>query len=785
MIVSTNDCNKFCFYYITNDFNPEMKKIKNIIIIISKLFLLLSLVSLTNCSSSKKKQFSQSEATFVGSKTCTECHQKEYDDWMGSDHQLAMDTANANSVVGDFNNTTHTFKGFTSKFYKKGDKFYVYTKGPKGKAEEYEIVYTFGVRPLQQYVIAFDKGRFQLLPIAWDVQTKSWYHMGETVYEDMEIKHDDWLYWTNNGQNWNGMCVECHTTNYHKGYNTVTHEFNSTYSEINVSCEACHGPASIHNEWAAIDKNDRPEIAHFGFLVKQKNLNTEETLDQCAYCHARRSGLGNNKHEGNSYMDQFIPQLGKAPYFHLDGQILEEDYVFASFTQSKMHGNHVRCSDCHDIHGLKIKTQGNGTCWQCHDKNKYDTYEHHFHKGEPMSGLMSTNGIYEKGNGTQCVDCHMAGAIFMGVDFRRDHSLRIPRPDLTRTIGTPNACTSCHKDQKPEWAEKHIKDWYKHEPTLHYGTVFAAAEKSENGIDKQLVELIQNDSTANMVKAIAISYLPNYQGEQNSKIIENEFNNNNPLIRFTAVRNYFHSNQEYYINKIKIFLLDSIKSIRTEAAQKILGIPNANIGKDYEKPYNDALSEYIAYLNHSADFAGSRHNSGNLYQNLKQYERAAKEYKEAIRIDKFFIPAYINLAILYSQIKQIDEAEDVLFSLINTGESGFEGYYYLGLIKSEKNEFKDAIKYLLKAAEINPDMPRIYYNLGLLYQKSGEKAKAEKALKETLKISPDNLDYMYTLSYFYIQEKQFTKAETYAKQIIEKYPNQKIGHDLLKASQEK
>lgn len=332
-----------------------MNNTKSIAVIINSIPIWLILFNLTNCSSDKKNQLSNAGPKFVGSITCIECHQKEYDDWMGSDHQLAMDRATAKSVVGDFNNTTHTFKGFTSKFYKKAEKFYVYTQGPEGIAEEYEITYTFGVRPLQQYVIAFEKGRYQILPIAWDTQSKSWYHTGETVYKDMEIKPDNWLYWTNNGQNWNGMCAECHTTNYHKGYNPKTHEFNSIFSEINVSCEACHGPASLHNEWAGIDEKDRPEISHSGFLVKQKNLNTEEMLDQCAYCHARRSGLGDNPQKGNSYMDQFIPQLAKAPYFHLDGQILEEDYVFASFTQSKMHGKHIRCADCHDIHGLKLE----------------------------------------------------------------------------------------------------------------------------------------------------------------------------------------------------------------------------------------------------------------------------------------------------------------------------------------------------------------------------------------------------------------------------------------------
>lgn len=744
------------------------------------LFFLFSLIS---CGSDKNTQIIKTKAEFVGSQTCIECHKKEYDDWMGSDHQLAMDRPNPKSVVGDFNNTSHTFNGFTSKFYKKGDKYFVYTQGTEGKAEEYEIAYTFGVHPLQQYAIAFEKGRYQMLPIAWDTQSNSWYHMGEKVYKDLEIKPDDWLYWTNNGQSWNGMCAECHTTNYHKGYDPKTHDYHTTYSEINVSCEACHGPGSKHNEWAAISEDGRPEISNYGFFVKQKNLNTEEMLDQCAYCHARRSGLADNEHTGNSYMDQFIPQLAKRPYFHVDGQILEEDYVFASFTQSKMHGKHVRCADCHDIHGLKLKKQGNGVCYQCHVEDKYASYSHHFHKGEAMEGLISNNGVHEDGNGTQCVDCHMTGGKYMGVDFRRDHSIRIPRPDLTRTIGTPNACTGCHKDKEPVWAEKQIKEWYKHEPPLHYGTVFYAAENYEPGADKQLVKLIQGDSTANMVKAIAISYLPNYRTEQNAAVIEKEFTNPIPLIRYTAVRNYFHSNQAHYIKKIKPFLLDSIKSIRIEAAQQLSKIPNMQPGKDYAEAYNNALAEYVSYLDYSADFSGSRQNSGNLYQNLKQFDLSVENYKEAIRIDKFFIPAYINLAILYSQIKQIEKAESVLHSLINTGESGYEAYYYLGLVKSEQGKFDEAIKYLNKAAEINPETPRVFYNLGLLYQKTGKKAKAEKSLKQSLRISPDNLDYMYTLCYFYIQEKQFKKAESIAKEIIGKYPDQKIGHDLLKAAQ--
>lgn len=155
------------------------------------------------------------EPKFVGKEKCFDCHKKEYDLWTGSHHDRAMDIANDSTVLGNFNNAEFTSNGITSKFYKKDNKFYVYTNGPGGKMGEFEISHTFGFTPLQQYLIPFEKGRYQCLPIAWDTEKKEWFSLIEATYDEFPDP-SDWLYWTNNAQNWNGMCAECHSTNLQK-----------------------------------------------------------------------------------------------------------------------------------------------------------------------------------------------------------------------------------------------------------------------------------------------------------------------------------------------------------------------------------------------------------------------------------------------------------------------------------------------------------------------------------------------------------------------------------------
>ncbi|MEI7982439.1 MAG: cytochrome c3 family protein, partial [Bacteroidota bacterium] len=333
-------------------------------------------------------------AVFTGGKACIECHQKEYRLWSGSDHDKAMSVASDSSMLGDFNNAEFTYDGKTSKFYKRDGKFFVFTEGPGGEMREFRISHTFGVRPLQQYLVPFRSGKYQCLPIAWNTVEKKWFNMAAMVYKPEDLKPDNWLYWTNQAQNWNSMCAECHSTNLQKNYDLSTKSYHTTWSDINVNCEACHGPGSAHIEWARLPELARPLDNNAGLIVKTSSITSRQYVESCAPCHARRNSLGPYDHRHNDFLSNEIPQLPVTPYYFVDGQILEEDYEYGSFTQSRMYMKDVRCGDCHDPHSLKRKFEDNALCTQCHRADEYDTFDHHMHKskGDPGTSFINKQG---------------------------------------------------------------------------------------------------------------------------------------------------------------------------------------------------------------------------------------------------------------------------------------------------------------------------------------------------------------------------------------------------------
>ena len=723
------------------------------------------------------------QANFAGSQSCVECHEKEFDLWKGSDHDNAMDTAIASTVLGDFNNAEFEFNGFINKFYIRDGRYFVYTEGPDGNPGEFQVAYTFGIRPLQQYLIPFENGRYQVLPITWDTEKNEWYHMVDTVYHGQEIQPDDWLYWTNNGQNWNGMCAECHSTNLRKNYNPETHVYNTTWSEIDVSCEACHGPGSNHNEWAEFSKIEKKAYNNYGLVVQTSNISSRELVDQCAYCHARRTSFDDFIHPRNDLFDIISPHLPTEPYYFPDGQILEEDYVYGSFTQSKMHQNNVRCTNCHDVHSLNLKFDGNKLCQQCHKKEKYDNYEHHFHKnfneeGEPLV-LNDGNTIVKVGEGAQCVACHMPGRYFMGVDYRRDHSMRIPRPDLSEKLGTPNACNQCHTDQTSEWAASYTEKWYPESNLFHFGeSIFLAQQNDTIAIDL-LVNLINSELTSPLIKATATSYLVNFLNDETMALSRELLKDKEALVRREAIRSFVPNDAEDLIQSLAPLLFDSTKMIRMEAAYSLSGVPFENFDSIQRNQLTIAIDEYIAAMEYTADFAASRHNLGNIYGNLGQTEKAIENYNEAIKIDNQFFPAKVNLAMLYNNIGRNNEAELLLKDVANINSNDGNTQYSLGLLLAEEKKYEEAVVHLENAAKLLPGNARVFYNLGLLQDFLGDKQAAQTSLITAKNIEPDNLSFQVALIDFYLKQKEYSKAKPLAIEYKENNPDDQSVDQLI------
>ncbi len=721
-------------------------------------------------------RFRPGEARFAGSESCKDCHEKEYLLWQGSDHDLSMDTAVASTVLGDFNDAVFERNGFVSRFFMRDDKYFVHTRGPEGKPGDFQIAYTFGFRPLQQYLVPFGKGRLQCLPIAWDTDRKQWYHLADSVYRGQEIAPSDWLYWTNNGQNWNGMCAECHSTNLRKNYDPQSREFHTTWSEIDVSCEACHGPGSEHNKWAGLPAWKRLSGQNYALAVKTSGISAQQQVNQCAYCHARRSSFDDFIHPRDNVFDILSPQLPVEPFYYPDGQILEEDYVYGSFTQSKMHRNKVRCNNCHDVHSLKLKKQGNALCLQCHQPAKYDSYEHHFHKtfeeqGEPLI-LQGGQKTVAVGEGSLCINCHMPSAYFMGVDYRRDHSMRIPRPDLSDALGTPNACTGCHTDKSNAWAASLTGKWYEgaHQRP-HFGKTMLLAAKGDTTAVPGLLELVKDEQTASIIKAAAIAYLATFPQEQAVEKVREMLAHPEPLVRREAVRGFSPRDLDDLAGSLAPLLKDSTKMVRLEAVSRLSAAPARSLDSLQQKDFDAAVNEYIAAMEYSADFPGSRHNLGNLYANLGQAEKAETNYLEAIRIDEQFFPAIINLAMLYNRMGENGKAEILLKHMVEKHPDFDEAYYSLGLLYSEMQRYDESLSFLEEAARRIPRRARIWFNLYNLQLFKGLTDKAEASLQQCLALESGSVEFGYAAIEFYLKAKQVAKAKEYAARVLRYHPD--------------
>ena len=708
-----------------------------------------------------------SDATFVGRENCVDCHQEAYELWLGSDHDNAMDLANEQTVLGDFNNAEFEHGGVISRFYKQGDEYFVFTEGPGGEMAEFEVRYTFGVEPLQQYLVPFPGGRVQALPIAWDTERQRWF----TLNPDAVISPDDWLHWTRNGQNWNGMCAECHSTNLRKNYDAGNKTFNTTWSEIDVSCEACHGPGSQHVAWAEIDPMGRPESEDYSLVVNTRGMDNREQVELCAPCHSRRSEVGDYDHSQANLLENLVPSLLAEGVYHADGQILEEDYVWGSFVQSKMYQNGVRCSDCHDVHSLALHKEGNELCLQCHQADTYDAYEHHFHQkvfeGQPSDGAL-------------CIKCHMPEQPFMVIDYRADHSLRVPRPDLSLEIGVPNACSQsgCHDDQTVEWSADAFTKWYGTARKPHFGTILAAARSGEPGAEEGLRRLVENSLYPTIVRATALNALQAYPGEQTAKLVQRALADDEALLRHTAVDVVATESPETLVELLAPLLFDPVRAVRIQAASRL-----GRVGREYFKAYqrtalDTELAEYIEAMKASLDFAAAGMNLGNLYGAQGDSDTAESFYRTAIEVDDLFFPAKMNLAILLSQQGRNDETEQLLREVLDAYPDQYDAAYSLALLLAGSNRGDEALTFFARASDGMPQRSRVHYNYGLLLAQLGNDAEAETALWKALSLESKSIDYLYALIDFYFRRDRLNEALKLAEQMIIDHPENRLGHDL-------
>ncbi len=705
-----------------------------------------------------------SAAEYVGAKQCKNCHQEEYKLWQGSHHDMAMKHANKNSVLGNFNNVSLKLSEKKSRFFRKDKQYWVNIQGPDGKLHDYQIKYTFGFEPLQQYMVEFDDGRVQLIPFAWDSRSKQqggqrWFNL----YSKFTKNHQE-FYWTNTGQNWNYMCADCHSTNVQKNFNVKNNTYKTTWSEINVACEACHGPASEHIKWSQ-NKTNHVKINRFGFdrdlgkpvtqwlnrknnpaLQPQPNHKTQQSL-MCAQCHSRHTQLSDDDYlSSNSIGDRYLLNLIKNENYYADGQIYDEVYVYGSFLQSKMHKKGVTCSNCHDPHSAKLTLPKETLCLQCHDSKTYDTENHHFHPANSTGAL--------------CVNCHMPETTYMQIDKRADHGWHIPQPDLSLKLGTPDTCLSCHNDKDSQWSSQQVSKWYPKstiDKQSDFSTAFTLAEMGHPQASLELTKISQDKNYASIIRASALERMQDIPDQNSFISIARGVKDKDELIRLGSIQGAQNMPQTERWQLLEPLLADKVLAVRSQAAS-VLAPLWLNLSEPQQTKLQPALDDYLKIQDFNADRGFAHTNKGNILAHMGHYTEAEAAYDQSIRIEPNFSTAYVNKAELYRrQANKNNDGESKNIATLKQGlkaqPDGGDLYYSLGLSMIRSKKKSAAIAYLKKATEVEPQNSNYHYVYALSLKQT-QPVQAQIAMQQTYQIS-GNPRHLYALCEMQIEQKSF------------------------------
>lgn len=664
--------------------------------------------------------------------------------WQKSHHYKSMLPATAENMLGNFDNQEITVGGITSFFYKVADEYWVKTDDENGNIKDYKIDYVFGFEPLQQYLIETEQGRYQALSLSWDSRPSErggqrWFH----IQGDDHIPNNDRLHWTQPLQNWNGMCADCHSTELKRNYDVDNDRFDTTMKTINVSCGSCH-----------TDENYQDFKTQFNWTITE-GQNTAEWLGEkrksreievCAACHSRRTPLTNSFKSSGLYLNSFAPTLITSPEYFPDGQVRDEDYVWGSFLQSKMYAKGVICSDCHDPHSLELKASGNDLCAQCHVPTYFDTKPHHNHP--------------EGSTGSQCVNCHMPETTYMQVDARRDHSLRIPRPDLNHKTSSPDACTTCHADQTPRWAATNIKDWFGEEASLkpHYGEVFNDVMKNEPGAEARLKRLIHDDELPEIIRASGFTLLSNYPSEDSAQHIIRGLSSSEPLIRLGALRATGFIPPEQKNKILSPLLRDGIKAIRIETHTAL----------------SKSSAETLTASEQTMWRGEGRYNAALFQQSLGNMQGAEEGYLKAQAIEPFFAASYVNLADLYraeGNDKETGKMIDLGLDLL-PDDPALNFSKALHSIRSGNSDV--AYSYLEKAVSLAPENARYAYVYAIALNDSGNSQKAILVLKRAHRLSPNDDNLNMLLLNLERTRGNWKQALKYANKLSKLYPDNQM-----------
>lgn len=720
----------------------------------------------------------------VGSEACASCHTAEHAAWQGSHHDWALKPATEAHVLGDFGDAVVEHHGVRTRFFRRDGRFMVETWDVAAPPVEREVRYTVGVTPLQQYLVDGERGRLQALSLAWDTRPaeaggKRWFHLlpGEA------IPPDDPLHWTRFHHDWAASCASCHQTELRKGYDPATDSYATRWADLTVGCEACHGPGAAHVAWAeagAAGTDDGLAVrlsaageGRWSFAAGAPIARWEgeprprPELEVCAACHSRRRPLLDGWTPGAPFLDTHLPALLDEGLYFPDGQIQDEVFEWGSFVQSRMHAAGVTCTDCHEPHGLRLRAEGNALCAQCHLPEAFDSQAHHRH--EPGS------------EGALCVSCHMPARSYMVVDPRRDHSFRVPRPDLSDELGTPHACAACHADRGNAWAAQTVARWFPEGRWRegHYGRAIQAGRTDGPEAEALLRALVLDAAQPAVARATAMTLLPSHVSERSIDAYETALVDPDPLVRIGALRALEPFTPPQRFGAAFPLLRDQVASVRIEAARALADIPAEALEPADAAVLEAALGELMRAEAANAERPDAQLNLGNLQLQRGNPGEAEAAYRRALALEPSFTGAAVNLADLYRATGRDADGEKALRETLARVPEDPALHHSLGLLLARTERTAEAVAALAEAARLAPENARYAYVHGVALSSAGQPDAALAVLAEAQRRHPRDADILTALALLHRDRGDLAQAVRHAELLVAAHPDLAEARDLL------
>jgi tetratricopeptide (TPR) repeat protein len=344
---------------------------------------------------------------------------------------------------------------------------------------------------------------------------------------------------------------------------------------------------------------------------------------------------------------------------------------------------------------------------------KFDVVEHHGHTNATVG----------------CVDCHMPSTTYMGVDDRRDHGFRVPRPDLTVATGVPNACANCHAEQTPDWAANALSDW--HGDSVRDRPQFATALAAGRSgyANAELVAAIIATDTPGIARATAISLLAAPFSQDDFRVIQGGLLDPDPLVRIAALRTLRYTPSDFRLQQGFQLLTDDVRGVRIEAVLAYADV-RYQLQQGYQSEFSKAALEFRQSLEFLAERPESHAQLGGFAAASGDLQQAAEHYERALAMEPRSIVVRVNLSDTYRMLGEDVRGEALFKDGLRLFPNSAPLHHAYGLLLVRLQRADEALIELREAADLAPDSARYGYVLAVAYHSLGRPDDAAKLVRE-------------------------------------------------------